>query len=130
LFALDTNSLVYFFKGLGRIGEHLRSTAPSEIGIPSVVVYELEVGISRSYKPEKGRVALDTILEVAQILPFDRSAARVAADLRRSLEKAGIGIGPMDTLIAGTAMAHSATLVTHKRREFSRVRGLKVVDWY
>jgi len=36
----------------------------------------------------------------------------------------------MDTLIAATALAHSATLVTRNVREFGRVRGLTVVDWY
>jgi tRNA(fMet)-specific endonuclease VapC len=39
-------------------------------------------------------------------------------------------IGPFDTLIAGIAVATNATLVTHNLREFSRVSGLKVVDWY
>jgi tRNA(fMet)-specific endonuclease VapC len=37
---------------------------------------------------------------------------------------------PIDTLIAGTAVAHSATLVTHNTKEFSRVRGLRLLDWY
>jgi len=36
----------------------------------------------------------------------------------------------MDTLIAATALAHSATLVTRNVREFARVPGLKSVDWY
>jgi tRNA(fMet)-specific endonuclease VapC len=46
------------------------------------------------------------------------------------LEKAGSGIGPIGTLIAGTALAHSATLVTHNTKEFSRVRGLRLLDWF
>jgi tRNA(fMet)-specific endonuclease VapC len=36
----------------------------------------------------------------------------------------------MDTLIAGTTLAHGATLVTHNLSEFRRVRGLSLVDWY
>jgi hypothetical protein len=35
------------------------------------------------------------------------------------------GLGPIDTLIAGTALAQAATLVTHNTREFSRVREVK-----
>jgi tRNA(fMet)-specific endonuclease VapC len=34
------------------------------------------------------------------------------------------------TLIAGTAMAHGVTLVTHNVEEFGRVEGLAIVDWY
>jgi tRNA(fMet)-specific endonuclease VapC len=36
----------------------------------------------------------------------------------------------MDTLIAGSAVARRATLVTHNVREFRRVKGLKIEDWY
>jgi tRNA(fMet)-specific endonuclease VapC len=36
----------------------------------------------------------------------------------------------MDTLIAATALTHNATLVTRDLREFGRVQGLKVADWY
>jgi predicted nucleic acid-binding protein len=39
-------------------------------------------------------------------------------------------IGPFDGLIAGTALAEKATLVTHNTREFGRVGGLSLVDWY
>jgi tRNA(fMet)-specific endonuclease VapC len=36
----------------------------------------------------------------------------------------------LDTLIAATALASGGTLVTHNTREFRRVRGLGVEDWY
>ena len=32
-------------------------------------------------------------------------------------------------LIAAIALAHDLILVTHNRREFSRVTGLKIEDW-
>ena len=37
---------------------------------------------------------------------------------------------PIDTLIAGTAIAARATLVTRNIREFSKAEGLLVEDWY
>ena len=36
----------------------------------------------------------------------------------------------LTALIAGTALASGGTLVTHNTREFRRVRGLSVEDWY
>ena len=130
MLALDTNTVIYFFKGMGRVAENLRKEAPRDIGIPAVVLYELEVGIARSARPRQRRGSLDALLEVVHILPFDERAAGASAELRAQLEKAGRGIGPIDTLIAGTALAHSATLVTHNTKEFSRVRGLRLLDWY
>jgi tRNA(fMet)-specific endonuclease VapC len=128
--ALDTNTLIYFFKGMGRVAENLRKEAPRDIAIPAVVLYELEVGIAQSSRPRQRRESLDALLEVIHILPFDERAASASAQLRAQLEKAGSGIGPIDTLIAGTALAHSATLVTHNTKELARVRGLRLLDWY
>ena len=130
MLALDTNTVIYFFKGMGRVAENLGKEAPRDIAIPAVVLYELEVGIAGSSLPRQRRESLDALLEVIHILPFDERAASASAELRARLEKAGSGIGPIDTLIAGTALAHSATLVTHNTKEFARVRGLRLLDWF
>jgi tRNA(fMet)-specific endonuclease VapC len=130
VYVLDSNTLVYYFKGLGKVLGHLRATRPRDVAIPVVVLYELEVGIAKSTQPLKRRMALDALLQTISVLPFDEGAARAAAQVRVSLERKGTPIGPIDTLIAGIALNHHATLVTHNRREFARVPGLKVVDWY
>jgi tRNA(fMet)-specific endonuclease VapC len=130
MFALDTNTLMYFFKGMGRVAERLLATAPAEIGVPTVVVYELEVGIAKSSSPERRRAQLDDLLRVVNLLPFDRGAAAASARVRAALEASGTPIGPMDTLIAGTAVAAGAVLVTHNVQEFGRVPGLNVADWF
>jgi len=130
MYALDTNTLIYFFKAAGRVGDRLLSVPPSEVSIPSVVLYELEVGIMESQQPARRRLQLEALLATITVLPFDRNAAARAAELGAGLRKVGASIGPMDTLIAGTALAHGATLVTHNLAEFRRVRGLNVVDWF
>jgi tRNA(fMet)-specific endonuclease VapC len=130
MFALDTNTLIYFFKGVGHVAERLLAVAPAEIAVPAAVVFELEVGIARSNQPARRRAQLDELLAAITVLPLDVKAARRAAEIDSALRKAGSPIGPMDTLIAGTALAHGATLVTHNLNEFRRVRGLNVVDWY
>lgn len=130
MFALDTNTLIYFFKGAGRVHDRLLATPPREIAVPAVVVYELEVGIARARQSSKRRAQLDSFLALTIILPLDRAAARQAAEIDAALTVQGNRIGPLDTLIAGTALAHGATLVTHNIGEFARVGGLKLVDWY
>lgn len=130
MFALDTNTLIYFFKGTGRVKDRFLAAAPSEVAIPSIVLFELEIGIARSGQPAKRRNQLDALLALITVLPFDRDAAARAAELSSALYKAGTPIGPMNTLIAGTALAHGATLVTHNTAEFRRVRGLKLEDWF
>jgi tRNA(fMet)-specific endonuclease VapC len=130
MFLLDTNTLIYFFKGRGKVAEHLFAVPPSEVAISSVSLYEIEVGIAKSSQPAKRRRQFETFLAVVAVLPFDRAAARAAARLRVDLERRGFPIGPLDNLIAGVASAHRATLVTRNTREFSRVPGLALMDWY
>lgn len=130
IYALDTNTLIHFFKGAGRVPERLLATPPGQVAVPSVVVYELDVGLARLHPDHRRQHQLQTLLAHSRVLPFDRLAASTAAGIRVELEAQGLGIGPMDTLIAGTALAHGATLVTRNLREFGRVDGLDVVSWY
>ena len=130
MYVLDTNTLIYFFKGMGNISIHLFDAAPKDIGIPAVVIYELEVGIAKSSSPGKRRLQLKQFTSTVNILPFGLNEAKASANLRANLEKKGTPIVPHDVLIAGTAMANAGTLVTHNTQEFSRVKGLKLEDWY
>jgi tRNA(fMet)-specific endonuclease VapC len=51
VYVLDTNTLIYFFKGKGRVAERMIAETPANIGIPAIVVYELETGIAKSASP-------------------------------------------------------------------------------
>lgn len=130
MYVLDTNSVVFFLKGEGRVGERLLARKPAEVALPAIVLYELEIGVARSKLPARRRQQLDTLLDAVRVLPFGPTEALAGAQIRADLERSGEGIGPLDTLIAATALAHRGTLVTHNTREFRRVRGLTVQDWY
>ncbi|GMW07422.1 MAG: hypothetical protein AMXMBFR8_22180 [Nevskiales bacterium] len=130
MFLLDTDTLIYFFRGQGRVAEHLLATAPADVAVGAITIYEIDTGIARSSDPAKRRRQLTQLLDSVNVLAFDRAAAARAADVRVTLERKGQPIGPLDTLIAGTALAHRATLVTHNTREFRRVPGLALGDWY
>lgn len=129
-YLLDTNTVIYFFKGLGRVAEHLFLHTPQQIFIPSIVIYEIEVGIAKSTHPIKRQAQFRTLLEAIQIIDFGTNEAKAAAQIRADLERLGTPIGPLDTLIAGCAKAHTMTLVTHNIKEFQRIAGLSVEDWY
>ena len=58
MYALDTNTLVDFFRGSGRVAERLLATPPNQIVLPAVVLYELEVGVDRAGNVERRREQL------------------------------------------------------------------------
>ena len=130
MYLLDTNSVIYFFKGMGNIDKNLFSHSPKEIFIPSIVIYELEVGIAKSNNPTKRAEQLNILLSQITVIDLTQNEAKVSAMIRAELEKKGTPIGPIDTLIAGCAKANNLTLVTHNTKEFERVKSLKMVDWF
>lgn len=130
MYVLDTNILIYYFKGQGQVAQNLANVSAQEINISTIVLFELQVGIAKSTSPAKPIQQLQQLLSQVNLVPFGQEAALAAATIRAQLEQQGMSIGSLDILIAGTALALQATLVTHNVREFSRVAGLSISDWY
>jgi tRNA(fMet)-specific endonuclease VapC len=63
------------------------------------------------------------------ILDFDHEAARAYGKIRALLENRGRFIGALVMLIAAHALSLNLPLDTNNVREFSRVPGLKVLNW-
>ncbi len=117
----DTDVLIDFLAGrdpaAGRIALELRSGG---LGISAISRFELLVG-ARSPRQQR---AVGDLLAALRCLPLDEDAADRSAALRRELEDRGMGIGMAESLIAGTALAHQAILLTRNRKHFERVEGL------
>ena len=64
---------------------------------------------------------LAALVSVLKVLPFGAEEAKNSSQIRVELEKRGGSIGPYDVLIAATAIANRATLVTHNTKEFGRI---------
>lgn len=130
MYLLDANAVVDYLRGKGAVATHMLAVPPAEIGLPAVAAYEVWVGVMGSQNAARRTILFEQLLASLRILPFDGGTSRKAAELRHVLERRGEGIGPLDTLIAATALANDATLVTRNLREFARIPGLKVVNWY
>lgn len=130
MYILDTNTLIYFFKGMGDVAEKFLATSPREIAIPSIVLFELDYGIAKSNSPAKRLAQIKEVCSLVEVLHFGEQEARYSALIRVQLEKKGTPIGPFDLLIAGTALAHQGILVTNNTREFIRVADLKLENWF
>lgn len=130
MFLLDTNALIYAFKGQGRYRERIDATDPALLHISSVSLFEIEFGLARSSNPGPMRLFIEDARRRHVCLPLDHSSAIRAGQLRQALSETGTPIGPYDLLIAGTALAHNLIVVTRNTREFTRVSGLRVENWY
>ena len=127
---LDTNTCIYIINNRPpNVLEKFRKYKAGEVSISSIAASELAYGVAKSGSI-KNRKALDMFLAPMQILSFDSQCLWFYADLRASLEKQGLSIGPMDTLIAAQALSIDGTLVTNNIKEFMRVPKLKLDNWF
>jgi tRNA(fMet)-specific endonuclease VapC len=129
-YLLDTNVLSDFVRGEPTVGERLRKEAPQQLAVSVITEMEVEYGLARNpgLSP-RVRDAMRTLLNAVTVLPFEREDARVAAQLRASLNAQGTPIGAYDLLLAANALRRGLRIVTHNAREFARVGGLSVEDW-
>lgn len=129
MYLLDTNVVIHFFKNKGNIANTLLSKSKTELAIPSIVQYELLFG-AKSQTDIQKTTMLNEFLKNMIIIPFAETEAESSAAIRAHLSKRGLQIGSLDMLIAGTALANAATLVTNNIREFQRIPNLIIEDWY
>lgn len=129
-FFLDTNICIYALKGrYPIIRSHLEQCLPSAIKISAMVHAELLLGSRKSDQAKEVLSILEPFLAPFEVVPFDKKASEVYAEIRSDLEKRGTIIGPNDLIIAATVLANHGVLVTHNIREFKKVANLKIEDW-
>ena len=127
---LDTNICIYILNNrYPHLKQRLIECAMDSIKIPSAVYYELCHGAEKSNQREQSFERLSVFVSAIEIVPFDERAAELAGKIRADLEQTGQLIGGNDIIIAATALANDATLVTNNLREFERINGLSVKNW-
>jgi predicted nucleic acid-binding protein len=67
--------------------------------------------------------AVNDLLDLHVEVPVDRAIAERAGAIRRDVR-----LEVADSLIAATALVHDLELVTRNRKDFERVRGLRMRD--
>ena len=129
-YMLDTNICIYVQKQNPAVLARFQEHAGEGLAISVITLAELEHGAAKSTRPEKSRVALIKFLSLVTVLPFDRTAAYEYGQIRAELERKGKPIGPLDMQIAAHAKAENLIIVTNNVREFERVEGLMIENWY
>ena len=129
-YLLDTNVLSDFARGEPGVTGRLRQEAPQQLVVSVITEMEVEYGLARNPGlAPRVRDTMRTLLNTISVLPFEREDARVAAQLRASLNNQGTPVGAYDLLLAACALRRGLKIVTHNAREFIRIGGLGLEDW-
>lgn len=133
IWLLDTDTFSYGVRNEGTVGDRMLARPISELALAAPTLYEIRSGLlhlPRGARRRRLTGVVDQLLTGIRVLPFDAAAAEAAAAARMALDAAGTPIGTIDLQIAGIALACDATLITRNVREFSRVEGLRLENWY
>ena len=122
----DTDVLIDYLAGVQPAVDRIATyAAADQVQTSAINCFELMSGATKDRRGERIR----QFLALLPVLPFDRTAAERAAEIRRDLEATGRPIGMGDSLIAGIALANNLALLTRNRTHFERVKDLRLADF-
>lgn len=129
-YLLDTNICIFIIKHRpAAVRERFERLKSGEAGISAVTEAELWYGAQKSQRVAENLAAILDFTSRMEVLPFGSVATAPYGQIRAELTRRGQPIGPLDFLIAATALAQDLTLVTNNTGEFQRVPGLRLEDW-
>lgn len=88
--------------------------------LPSVTAFEL---LLRSHN----LADVKELIQKTKVLDFTKEAAEEASNIEKDLKSRGALIGREDIFIAATAIVNNCALATLNTKDFSRIKGLKLV---
>lgn len=119
---VDTSILIDYLRG-GRAWQEFLEDAPrdAELFLPTVVIFELFSG--KSTKDPRIAKAIDTLLKKLQHIELTKEIAKKAGELYRDT---GSHIGPLDYVIAASALQIGGVVLTLNTKHFSQIQNLSL----
>lgn len=126
-FVLDTDTVVDAIRGRRSVVARLHALSPDDIAIAAVTVSELRYAAAIGRDAARRMRATAAFIDQVAVLPFAVGAALIHAELRLALRRSPID--PISMIVAATALAVPAVLVTSNAREAARISNLQVESW-
>jgi tRNA(fMet)-specific endonuclease VapC len=125
LVVADTDLLIDFLRGKGPGAPLVRELiVDHRLRVTAITAFELRVGADFLERR-------DDILRLVQsrTFPLDPGSALRAGEVAATLRAAGQDIGMADCLQAGICLKFDLPFATRNRRHFTRVEGLRLLDF-
>ena len=127
-YMLDTDISSYLIRGdHPEVTDAFRQHFP-DVCISAITAAELQYGAQKR-KSQLLTRNVNAYCNLVPICEWTREAAETYAEMRVELEKHGTPVGSLDMLIAASAIAEGAILVTNNIAHFSKIGKLRVENW-
>jgi len=128
-YLLDTDTCIYWLKGVQSVREHLEAIGMDQIAISTITVGELYFGAYNSAKVAENLTRAETFVKQLAVLPLNDAALKTFGQIKADLRKQGQVVADFDLLIANTALAEARILVTNNTRHYARIPGIQLENW-
>jgi predicted nucleic acid-binding protein len=129
-YVLDASAAIAALNDVGSVRARLADVPASEVGIPIVAVAELLFGACKSSRREENLARIADLKRAIAVLPLSDRVAGLYGETRAALEAKGLVKTDFDLVIACTALAQEATLVTSDRGLLDdSIPGLRAENW-
>jgi tRNA(fMet)-specific endonuclease VapC len=125
---VDTDVVSFLFKDHPLASQYDAMLVGRTLLISFMTLAELDRWARQSQWGEARRSRLEKYLEPFVVLPFTRELCRQWAEVTVTAQASGYRIECADAWIAATALLYDIPLVTHNRRDYLGVPGLKVIS--
>lgn len=134
-YILDTDTISYYlrptnartFRIFVRIEEVELEDLATTIFNYSEIAYGLKLKPDLAKKLSK---QYKGFLSLIGCMDYDKEAADIFSTTKAKLKKEGRILPDLDLMIASVTIANDLTLVTHNTKHFSRIKDLKLEDWF
>ncbi|MCL2809097.1 MAG: type II toxin-antitoxin system VapC family toxin [Treponema sp.] len=125
----DTDTVSFFMKdNPKKVRIKTAKHSNDEFCISAITYAELMFGLKKNYSKQLN-FWLKEVLGMFKVISFDDTSSIIYGEIRNVLEKTGTPLDNMDMLIAASALAQGAVLVSHNTKHLTRIKGLNVEDW-
>ena len=127
---LDTDQIISYLNGRREVVAKINNLADEGLFTSIICVAEILEGIYGQEGEIKKLAQFEEFLVDIPVFPIKGEIADQFAKIRSHLRGVGRLIDNMDILIAATAMIHDLILVTNNKRDFERIKGLKLYEGF
>ena len=130
MYLLDTDTLIYSFKGNEQVIENIKYHAEAPKALSVISYGELIYGAHKSTQVSSNLARVHRLREIFPIIDTTSSIMECFGLIKSELSKKGITVDDFDLLIGSTAITFGYTVVTNNEKHFKKIPDLKIVNWY
>lgn len=121
-YLIDTNVISHLFSD--KLPNEGKDFVKNIVNTDFIISVAVEIEILTYHELPDKLPLIEEFINLATILPLDKSVTQTAIQLRRNQRKLKLG----DAIIAATALVHTLILITNNTKDFSSIKGLQIID--